>query len=80
MDTYIGTILLFAFNYAPEGWLPCNGNQLRVIEYQALFSLLGPTYGGDGKTTFALPNLTGKEPIPGLAYYICVQGTYPPRP
>jgi hypothetical protein len=80
MDTYIGTILLFAFNYAPEGWLPCNGKLLPINENQALYALLGPTYGGDGKIMFALPNLTGKEPIPGLAYYICVNGLFPQRP
>jgi microcystin-dependent protein len=80
MDTYTGTILLFAFNYAPEGWLPCNGRELRVIEYTGLYALLGQTYGGDGETTFALPNLKGKEPIPGLAYYICVNGLFPLRP
>ena len=56
MDCYMGTILPFAFNYAPSYFDFCNGQQYRVSQYQALFALLGKFYGGDGATTFNLPN------------------------
>ena len=78
MEPYIGQIQLFAFTrYAPAGWLPCNGAELQINQNNALFSLLGTTFGGDGKTNFALPDLVGKEPIPGTTYCICVMGRYP---
>ncbi len=80
MDPLIGQIQLFAFNFAPKGWMLCDGSILRIQQYTAIFSLLGTTYGGDGRTTFALPKLTGKEPIPGSIYCICVEGIYPMRP
>lgn len=57
---FIGEIQLFGFNYAPQGWAFANGALLPVSQNTALFSLLGTTYGGDGQTTFALPNLGGK--------------------
>ena len=60
MDCYMGTILPFAFNYAPSYFDFCNGQQYRVSQYQALFALLGKFYGGDGATTFNLPNLQGR--------------------
>ena len=63
MDCYMGTILPFAFNYAPSYFDFCNGQQYRVSQYQALFALLGKFYGGDGATTFNLPNLQGRMPI-----------------
>lgn len=63
MDCYMGTILPFAFNYAPSYFDFCNGQQYRVSQYQALFALLGKFYGGDGVTTFNLPNLQGRMPI-----------------
>ncbi len=63
MDEFIGTIKLFGFNFAPNGWALCNGQLMRIAENSALFSLLGTTYGGDGRTTFALPNLQGRVPI-----------------
>lgn len=56
MDNYIGEIKIFAGNYAPSGWALCNGALLNISENEVLFSLLGTTYGGDGVTTFALPN------------------------
>ena len=52
-----------SFNYAPRNWAMCNGQQLPINQNQALFSLLGTTYGGNGQTTFALPDLRGKTPI-----------------
>jgi microcystin-dependent protein len=63
MDTYIGSIFPFAGNYAPVNFLLCQGQLLPIAEYEALFSLLGTTYGGDGVQTFALPNLTGRTPV-----------------
>lgn len=71
-DEYIGEIKMFGFNFAPVGWLPCNGQLLSISQNTALFSILGTTYGGDGRTTFALPNLQGQVPIstgsgPGLS-------------
>ena len=70
-DPYIGEIRMFAGNFAPLGWAFCNGALLPIAQYEALFSLLGTTYGGDGQTTFALPDLRGRGPIhagqgPGL--------------
>ncbi len=71
MENYIGEIRIFAGNYAPEGWLFCNGQLLPVSQNQVLFALIGTTYGGDGVNTFALPDLRGRVPVgvgqgPGL--------------
>jgi microcystin-dependent protein len=60
MDEYIGIVKLFAGNFAPRGWMFCDGRLLSISNYSAVFSILGTTYGGDGKTTFALPNLKGR--------------------
>jgi microcystin-dependent protein len=60
---YIGQITLVAFNFAPQGWALCNGQLLSIDQYTALFSLIGTTYGGDGQTNFALPDLRGRVPI-----------------
>ncbi len=60
---YLGEIRLMSFNFAPKGWALCNGQVLPINQNQALFSLLGTTYGGDGRTTFALPNLQGRVPV-----------------
>jgi microcystin-dependent protein len=62
-DPFIGQINLFAFNFAPRGWATCDGQILGIGQNQALFSLLGITYGGDGTTTFGLPDLRGRVPI-----------------
>ena len=59
---YLGEIRCFAFNFAPTGWAQCNGQTLPINQNQALFSLLGTTYGGNGTTTFQLPNLQGRVP------------------
>lgn len=56
---YIGQLLLAAFNFAPKGYALCNGQTMAINQNQALFSLLGTTYGGNGVQTFALPNLSG---------------------
>lgn len=63
MDPYIGEIRLFAGNYAPENWAICDGAPLAVKDYQALYALIGTTYGGNGTTTFALPDLRGRVPV-----------------
>lgn len=63
MDPFVGEITLFAFDRIPQGWLPCNGQILNVNQYAALFSLLGSVYGGDGKTTFGLPDLRGRVTV-----------------
>ena len=60
MDEYIGIVKLFAGNFAPRGWMFCDGSLLSIAQNSALFSILGTTYGGDGKTTFALPDLKGR--------------------
>ena len=80
MDTYIGQIQLLAFNFAPPNWAFCEGQLLQISQYTPLFSLIGTTYGGDGRTTFALPNLKGKEPDPNLHYCIALNGIFPSRP
>jgi microcystin-dependent protein len=61
--TYIGEIRMVGFNFAPAGWALCNGQLLAISEYETLYNLIGTTYGGDGQTTFALPNLQGRVPI-----------------
>jgi microcystin-dependent protein len=63
MEPFIGEIRIFAGNFAPVGWDFCNGQLLQINQYTALFSILGGTYGGDGKTTFALPDFRGRVPI-----------------
>jgi microcystin-dependent protein len=60
---YLSEIRTFSFPYAPKGWAMCNGQLLPINQNQALFSLLGTVYGGDGRTTFALPDLRGRTPI-----------------
>ncbi|ASS73707.1 phage tail protein [Tumebacillus algifaecis] len=62
-ESYLGEIRMFAGNFAPQGWALCNGQLLSIAENEALFALLGTTYGGDGRTTFGLPNLQGRIPI-----------------
>jgi microcystin-dependent protein len=60
---YLAEIRIFSFNFPPKGWALCNGQVLPINQNQALFSLLGTTYGGNGTTTFALPDLRGKMPL-----------------
>lgn len=63
MDPFIGQIIIFGGNFAPRGWAFCHGQLLLIAQNQALFSIIGTTYGGDGRTTFALPDLQGRAPI-----------------
>jgi microcystin-dependent protein len=74
MDPYIAQVIIFGGNFAPRGWMYCNGQLLSIAEYTALFSLVGTTYGGDGQVTFALPDLRGRVPVgtgtsPGRSTY-----------
>src|SRR5919112_3242073 len=62
-EPYIGEIRMFAGNFAPNGWMTCEGQQLPISENDALFTLIGTTYGGDGQSTFNLPNLASRVPI-----------------
>ena len=72
MEPFLGQIQAFGFNFAPRGWAQCSGQLLPIAQNTALFSLLGTTYGGDGRTTFALPDLRGRSMVgygtgPGLS-------------
>ena len=60
MEPFIGQIIMFAGNFNPRGWALCDGQLLAISQYSALFSILGTTYGGDGRTTFGLPDLRGR--------------------
>jgi microcystin-dependent protein len=62
-NPYVGEIRMFAGNFAPAGWMFCDGQLLPISEYEVLFNLIGTTYGGDGQSTFALPDLRGRLPI-----------------
>jgi microcystin-dependent protein len=62
-DAMLGEVKLFAGTFTPRGWAFCEGQLLQVSEYSALFSIIGTTYGGDGRTTFALPDLRGAVPV-----------------
>lgn len=73
-DPFVAEIRIFPFNFAPKGWAWCDGQLLPLSQNTALFSLLGTTYGGDGKSTFALPDLQGRAPMhpgqgPGLSLH-----------
>ncbi|HZS04617.1 MAG TPA: tail fiber protein [Blastocatellia bacterium] len=73
-DPFVAEIRIFPFNFAPTGWAMCNGQLMPISQNTALFSLLGTTYGGDGKSTFALPSLEGCAPMhpgqgPGLSLH-----------
>jgi microcystin-dependent protein len=74
MDPFVAEIRIFPFNFAPKGWAFCDGQILPLSQNTALFSLLGTTYGGDGKSNFALPNMQGNVPMqpgqgPGLSLH-----------
>ena len=73
---FLAEIRIFPFNFAPKGWAFCDGQILPLSQNTALFSLLGTTFGGDGKTSFALPKLDGPN---GAHYCIALEGIYPSR-
>ena len=71
MDQFVGQIIAVGFNFAPVGWVLCNGQLLPISEYEVLYTLIGTTFGGNGQTTFAVPDLRGRSPMgqgtgPGL--------------
>ncbi|WP_395612629.1 phage tail protein [Allosphingosinicella sp.] len=75
---YVGEIRIFGGNFAPAGWMLCQGQLLPISENEVLFQLIGTTYGGDGQSTFALPNLASRVPVhqgtgPGLSTYVIGQ-------
>ena len=72
-EAYIGQIMCTAFNFAPKNWLNCDGSILPIAQNQALFSLLGTQFGGDGRTTFQLPDLRGTVPVGGFNSAIAPQ-------
>lgn len=78
MQPYLGEIRLLPFNFAPVGWQNCDGSLLSIAEYDALYSLIGNTFGGDGQSTFAVPDLRGRLPVhrgtgQGLSLYVLGQ-------
>ena len=86
-DCLIGEVVLFAGNYAHKGFLPAQGQIVSIIQYQTLFSILGTTFGGDGRSDFGLPDLRNTEPNStffgnndDVNYLICVDGFFPSRP
>lgn len=77
-EPFLGEIRMFGFNFAPVGWAACNGQILPISQNTALFSLLGTTFGGNGATTFALPNLQGRVPLhqgTGVSTYVMGQSS-----
>lgn len=77
-DDVLGFVRLSSLNFVPQDYEACNGAILQISQYPALYSLLGIRFGGDGKTTFALPKLA--SPFPNCMYIICINGYYPTRP
>ena len=63
MTPFVGAVFAFGFNFAPTGWALCQGQTLPIANYEALFALIGTTYGGNGTSTFALPDLQGRTPV-----------------
>lgn len=79
-EPIIGQIILISFEFSPRGWAKCEGQLLPIQQNSALFSLIGTTYGGDGRTTFALPDLREHRPTSELHFVIAIQGIYPSGP
>jgi microcystin-dependent protein len=82
MDFFTGQICLFPWGWAPRGWAKCDGSIMQIRENEALFTLIGSEFGGDGRTTFALPNLADIRSEQGggdVGHYICLVGVYPSR-
>jgi len=79
VDPLLGDIALFLFDFAPSFWMACEGQTLQISTYQALFTLLGTTFGGDGVNNFKLPDMRSSVLIAGMHYCIAVQGLYPSR-
>lgn len=80
MEAFIGLTVLFAGNFAPKGWAFCDGQLVDITQRTALYAILGTQYGGDGQSTFALPNLNAALPETGAPkYIICMDGIFPTR-
>ena len=77
MDPILGMVFLFAGNFAPEGYAMCDGQVIQIQQNTALFSILGTMYGGDGRTTFALPKIAA--PVAEMNYVIATRGVFPSR-
>src|SRR4029077_17420598 len=72
---YVGEIRMFAGNFAPAGWMFCEGQLIPISENEVLFNLIGTTYGGDGQSTFAVPDLRGRLPVhAGFGFVLCAHG------
>lgn len=80
MDYMLGEIQLFPYGFAPLYWTECDGKIMQISQNQALYSLIGNKFGGDGRTTFAVPDLRNSSPINGMKYYMAISGIYPQRP
>jgi microcystin-dependent protein len=84
MEPLLGEIKLLPYNFAPVNWALCDGSLLQIEQNNALFSLLGTSFGGDGMKTFALPNLLNHRPFPAEIsqgnYYIAMNGIFPSHP
>ena len=76
MDQFIGEVRWLPFDFAPEGWAPCDGALISIAQNTALFSLLGTKFGGDGQRTFALPKIAANSDVNA---YIAMQGRFPQR-
>lgn len=83
MDYFLGEIELFAIDFQPSGWIPCDGRLMAVRSNQGLFALLGNGFGGDGINNFAIPDLRtsmfGRQYDMKIIYYICTNGIWPQR-
>jgi microcystin-dependent protein len=79
MNNFLGEIVILPFGFAPRGFDFCNGQLLPISQYSALYSLIGTAFGGDGNTTFALPDYHDQAPA-GSQYFIAIEGTYPHEP
>jgi microcystin-dependent protein len=81
MDFFIGQICLFPWSWTPRGWAKCEGQLIDIVQNQALFALIGTEFGGDGRSTFALPNMAPVKSTNGgdAAYFINLQGIFPAR-
>ena len=76
IEAYVGEVRRFAFDFAPEGWALCDGSLIQINQNQVLFALIGTNFGGDGRTTYALPKIPAEG---GLGAYIAVNGVFPQR-
>ncbi len=79
MEPLLGDMELFPYGFAPRDWMECAGQTLSIVQNQALYSIIGTKFGGDGRSTFRLPDIPQDKCPYGMRYYICTYGSYPPR-